>query len=366
MSNPSIRISSGLARRSASRRRVIAGLTLAGALATAGWSAVGASTDPPNDEVLELRLAVATTDVNPVTESVLTLAGDLGYFEDNGIEVTYVPLTGTPEAVAALNSGDVDIADISIDAALRLDAEGQLDTVGIVSGTLGPPFLIASADDIETLDDLAGRSFAIADSGSLDSNLTRAALSSLDIDPDGPAYVAIGAPASRVQALAAGQVDATTVSYGSFLPIADTPGIHILLPPDEFYAAVPVQSKFIVATATTVAEKPEALQRFTNAIIEISRDFDADAGPWVQAVSERRDDLAVEDLEATVPFLEGRWCVNGCINPDMLAATVEFIYSTPDFEGVPVVSATDLYDESFVLSAIEALGPYDGGGLDER
>ncbi len=320
----------------------------------------------PFDEILELRLAVATSDVNPVTESVIQLAGPLGYYERNGVRVELVTLDGTPEAVAALNAGDVDLADVSIDAALRLQAEDLLDVRGVVSPTLGPPFLIAAKDDIATVDDLAGRSYAIADSGSLDHTLTQAALQVLGVDPNAPQYVPIGAPASRVQALAAGQVDATTVSYGTFLSIADQPGIHVIVPPDTFFEAVPVQSKFIVALPQVLEDKSDAVQRFVNSVMDISRDFDTDSAPWVAAMAEARTDLAVDDLVATTTFLDGRWCVNGCLNETSLTETLAFIYETEDFEGVPTIGLDQVIDDSFVLAGIEQLGPYSGGGIDER
>ncbi|MBI4046071.1 MAG: ABC transporter substrate-binding protein, partial [Devosia nanyangense] len=164
-------------------------------------------------DMLELKLATADTDINPTTDSVLKLAGILGFYEKHGVKVEIVALEGTPQAVAALNSGAVDLADISIDAALRLRADNNLPLRGVVAGTLGAPYLIASKADITKVEDLVGKSFAIADNGSLDHTYTQLVLSSMGVAADGPKYVAIGAPAARVQSLAAGKGDATTVSY---------------------------------------------------------------------------------------------------------------------------------------------------------
>jgi NitT/TauT family transport system substrate-binding protein len=282
------------------------------------------------------------------------------------VHVTIVPLEGTPQAVAALNAGQVDLADISVDSALRLRGANNIALRGVVSSTLGPPYLIAARTDITGVEGLVGRTFAIADNNSLDHNLTRAVLASMGVNPDGPQFVAIGPPAVRVQALAAGQVDATTVSYGTFLPIANTPGLHIIVSPEAFFAAAPVQSKFVAALETTIAEKHEAIQRFVDALVDLSRDFASDPAMWVAAMLQVRPDLTAAQLEATSQFLVGRWCVNGCINVDYLQQTVDFIYGGPDFGGVPVVTAADVTDETFVLSAMQNLGAYDGGGIDAR
>ena len=353
-----------MSRKSVLRRRAMLGATGA-LLVGAALLAAGPGTSQPV-EMLELRLAVADPNVNPVTDSVLKLAETLGYYEMHGVRVTIVPLEGTPQVVAALNAGEVDLADISVDAALRLRGTNNVALRGVVSATLGPPYLIAAKTDILGVEGLVGRTFAIADNNSLDHNLTRAVLASMGVSPDGPQYVAIGAPAVRVRALAAGQIDATTVSYGTFLPIASTPGIHIIVPPEDFFAAAPVQSKFVAALQETVDTKREAIQRFVDALVHLSRDFSADQPTWVAAMVGVRPDLTAEQLTATAAFLDGRWCVNGCINVPYLQETVDFIYNGPDFGGVPVVTAADVTDETFVLAAIQNLGAFDGGGIDAR
>lgn len=314
----------------------------------------------------ELRLAVADTESNPTTDSILTFADQLGLFEKYGLKITYVALSGTPQAVAALNSGAVDLAHISIDAAVRLRAENDVPIRGLVSVGFGIPFLIAAKDSIKTVEDLVGKSYAIADNGSLDHTLTQTVLSSMGLASNGPNYVAIGSPSARVQALAAGRVDATTASYGSFLPVAETPGIHVLVPPADFYRAAPVQAKFVAALEKTIEAKSDAIQRFVLALNEGARMFAADPSKWVDLMVKARDDLKKEDLEKTADSFEGRWCINGCMNPDLLKGTLAYLYASPDFAGVKAVALEDLVDLSFVDKAAEQLGAFEGGGLDER
>lgn len=318
------------------------------------------------DDVLELRLALASGDINPVTDSVLRLAEIEGFYEKYGVRVQIIGLEGTPQAVAALNSGAVDLADVGIDAALRLRAENDVPLRGVVSATLGPPFLIASNCGISSVADLTGVAYAISDIGGLDYTLTRRVLAANGLDIDAPEYVVIGPPAVRAQALAAGQVAATTVSYGTFLPVADTPDLCILVSSVDFFEAAPNQSKFVVALESTIAEKREAIQRFVNAVIDASRTYDQDPPAWVAAMADVRDDLTTDNLTETTPLLAGRWCVNGCINVGYIQETVDFIYEGEDFADVSVISAADVTDETFVLNAIEALGGFEGGGIDAR
>src|SRR5690349_9965057 len=92
------------------RRPVIAALGASLLLA----ATLGAGPALAQSDMLELKLATAVVDLNPTTDSVLKLADSLGFYEKHGVKVTIVPLEGTPQAVAALNSGAVDLADIGI------------------------------------------------------------------------------------------------------------------------------------------------------------------------------------------------------------------------------------------------------------
>lgn len=316
----------------------------------------------------ELIVTLATDDdvFNPTTSSVFQLAQDMGYFEKHGVSVTYVGLDGTPAAAAALQSGAVDVAHVTIDSAIRLDAANDLPVRGFLSVGSGIPFLIASRDDIATLDDLAGRTFAISDIGGLDHALTQEVLRSFDMDPDTPSFVSIGAPSVRVQALAAGQVDATTVSFGTYASIEGTEGIHVLLPPDVFAGRAPAQPKFLVVREDKLEEHRDALQRFTNAIIEASRDFAADPQLWIDAATIERPDLSPENIARTAAFNSTLWCVNGCMKPETLQVSMDFIYANPDFADVPVIGLDDIVDYSFIERALEEMGVMETTGLDSR
>lgn len=347
------------------RRPVLAALTFCLGLASLSGPSFAQNIHP---DVLELKLAlaVADTNINPTTSSLFKLAESFGFYEKHGIKVDIISLEGTPQAVAALNSGAVDIADIAIDSAIRLRADNDVPVRGIVAIAMGSAFLIAAKDDIKTVDDLVGRSYAIADSGSLDHNLTQAVLGSYGIAEDGPNYVAIGSPDVRVQALAAGQVDATTVSFGTYMTIAGTPGIHVLVQPNAYSERAPAMAKFIAALDGTIETKREALQRFTDALTDAARAVEADRGRWVDAMVLARDDLSRESLEATSELNATRWCINGCMKLDNLEKAVDFIYAKPDFKDVGKITANDIIDLSFTEKTMETLGTAGGTGLDAR
>jgi NitT/TauT family transport system substrate-binding protein len=345
------------------RRSILAAATLALVGATAFTSAHAQPAD-----MLELKLALGTADVNfnPTTASVYRLADTLGFYEKHGVKVEIVALDGTPQAVAALNSGAVDIADISIDAAVRLRADNDVAIKGFTSVALGNPFLIAAKTDITSVEELVGRSYAVADNGSLDYNLSRAVIDSFGVDVDGPDFVAIGAPDIRVQALAVGRVDATTVSFGTYQSIAGTEGVHVLVDADEFAKRSPGQSKFVAALEPTLEDKSEAIQRFTNALADASRTMQQDPQIWIDALTAAREDLKPEAIQSTAEINARRWCVNGCMNPESLDKSVAYAYSTADFAEVKEIPASDVYTTSFADQMMETLGKAEGNILDAR
>jgi NitT/TauT family transport system substrate-binding protein len=318
------------------------------------------------DEVeLTVALGVDDANFNPTTASAFKLAEEFGYYKKHGVKVTFVALDGTPQAVAALQSGAVDAADISLDAAVRLRAANDVALRGFVAVSTGAPFLIAAKTDITTMEDLVGRSFAIADNGSLDHALTQAVLRSFGIATDGPNFVAIGAPLVRIQALAAGQVDATAVSFGTYSSIdGKASDVHILLPNKEFSERAPALAKFVAAQEETIAAKGEAIQRFTNALIETSREMAANPDKWIAAAIAARPDLDPERLKGTSAAIADRWCVNGCMNPTKIDSSVAFVYTNPDFKDIPVLPGGDFVDLSFTTNALEQLGIDKGTGMD--
>ncbi|RDE07872.1 ABC transporter substrate-binding protein [Pelagibacterium lacus] len=329
--------------------------------------AAGPALAQPED-VLEIKLALGVIDANfnPTNASVFKLAETFGFYEKHGVKVTIIALDGSPQAVAALNSGAVDIADITIDSVVRLRAENDLAIRGIVGVSMGGNFLIAANSEIETIEDLRGKAYAIADNGSLDHALTQVVLRSLGVSDTELNFVAIGAPDVRVQALAAGRVDATTVSFGTYMSVAEVPGLHVLMETDEFSRRGPALSKFVAALESTIETKREALQRFTNALIDTSRAMEADPERWIAAAIEARPDLSPENIQTTSNMIASRWCINGCMPEEGLAASVDFVYGNPDFADVAVIDSADIIDLSFTATAMETLGVAGGSALDAR
>jgi NitT/TauT family transport system substrate-binding protein len=102
--------------------------------------------------------------------------------------------------------------------------QGADDLRAVTSPNKSLPFLIAAQGRDRRTGRPAGRSFGVGRVGSLDHSLSMKVLESEGVDTDALEIVTLGQPAVRAQALAAGQIDATTMSIGVWMSMPSTEG----------------------------------------------------------------------------------------------------------------------------------------------
>jgi len=328
-----------------SLRRILAAVVVVTAAGAAGPSAA----EP---------FRLITTDLEPqlVPNSVMDLAESLGYFDREGVDVELVRVQQTPSAIAALQAGEGEMANVSVDAALQLVARDQIKLKAVVSPNKSLPFLIAGKTEITALPDLKGRAFGVGRVGSLDHSLSTRVLGSEGVDIDALDFVAIGQPNVRAQALAAGQIDATTMSIGVWLAMPEKAGLHVLVDPDAYYAAAPVLNKVNVVPDEVLAARRDDVVKVVRALVKASRDFAADPGKWVEAMAAARPDVDRATLEELGRQFAGTWSVNGGLNRDELQETVDWQYATPDFADLRRVGLDEWVDLSILGDVLDTEG----------
>ena len=103
------------------------------------------------------RIIITETEIPLVPNSVIDLAGRLGFYKQAGVEVELVRVQQTPSAVAALHSGQGQMANIGLDAALQLLGRDQMKLKGVISPDKSLPFVIAAKKDYAAPKQLAGK-----------------------------------------------------------------------------------------------------------------------------------------------------------------------------------------------------------------
>lgn len=308
-----------------------------------------------------LRLIVTHLEPPLVPNSVMDLAEELGYFEREGVDVELIRVQQTPSAIAALLAGEGDMANVGVDAVLQLKVQGDDTLVAVTSPNKSLPFLIAVRGAIASPADLAGKVFGVGRIGSLDHALSSRVLESQGVSLDSMEVVTLGQPGVRAQALAAGQVDATTMSIGTWLSIPDKTGLTILVPQDVYYEAAPVVNKVNIVRKDFLQARRADVEAVVRALTKISRDFAQDPAKWAAAMEVHAADLSPEQLRELAQSFEGGWSVNGGLGRDELEFTVNWVFQTDDFKGAEPVGLESWVDFSVVDAVLEELGT-DGSG----
>lgn len=308
------------------------------------------------------------TDLEPplVPNSVMDMAVDRGYFEAEGVDVELVRVQQTPSALAALQSGEGEMANISVDALLQLVISGADDMRAVTSPNKSLPFLIAGKDSFATPADLAGASFGVGRVGSLDYSLSMMVLGEHGLTADDLEVVGLGQPNVRAQALAAGQIDATTVSIGVWESLPDKTGLQVIVDQDDYYAAAPVVNKVNIVTSATLENRADDVEAVIRGLIKVSRDVAAEPSLWVDYMAEARSDIDRETFEMLADAFAQSWSVNGGLNRQELEYTTSWLYEGEDFQGARQVTMDEWVDFGPVDAALEALGTVEGADQPAR
>lgn len=302
------------------------------------------------------RLIVTDLEAPLVPNSVMDLAVSLGYFERENVDVELVRVQQTPLAITALQAGEGEMANIGVDSLLQLVASGQLDLRAVMSPSKSLAFMIVARDSVPDLAGLNGKSFGIGRVGSVDQGLSRQVLASQGVDVDSLEQVALGQPAARAQALAAEQIDATTMSLGTWTTLPDQTGMHVLVDQDAYFKAAPVVSKVNVVLPETLETRRLEVVAVVTALTKLARDIAADPKIWVDAMAEIRPDLERDDLESLAKAYGQSWSVNGGLSAADLQFTAEWNFKSPDFADLEPVDLQRWVDFSIADEVLAELG----------
>ncbi|MCD1269944.1 ABC transporter substrate-binding protein [Microbacterium sp. MEC084] len=204
-------------------------------------------------------------------------AQDAGYFEDAGLEVELVPMSGGGEIIPALQSGSVQFG-IS-------DAMGVINAVnngiGIeyvtfnASQTEESPIhsVVVKDPSITSAADLNGKTVATNASFNTDWTMMRAWLRQGGADLDSITFLELPFP-DQLAALDAGTIDAAGM-LEPFVTSSRGAGLEVI---GDFFTEVQSPSVLsgVAATNEYVEQNPDVVERFVEAVEKAVDDFNAD------------------------------------------------------------------------------------------
>lgn len=141
----------------------------------------------------------------------LVVADELGYFDDEGVNVQLTDLQSGTKALEAVASGSADVAASFFDHTLRMQSKGQdFKAFAVLSDSPGAVLAVppASAGSITAITDLKGKPVGVAAPGSAEDAYFSLVLGQAGLSMSDVSSVSTGTGASAVAALESGQVDA--------------------------------------------------------------------------------------------------------------------------------------------------------------
>lgn len=243
-----------------SRKRTLGIVAVAVSMITvlAGCAGSGTSTSAAGEELEKVRFGYIG-DFNG--SSLLAVAEDQGFWEENGLDVKTSVFTNGPLQIQALGTGDLDFGYIG-PGAMWLPASGQAKVVAI--NTLGNADRVIAQPGIDSIADLAGKKIAVPEGTSGDMVLTLA-LESAGMTKADVEIVPMDA-ATVVSAFSSGQVDAAGIWYPLISTIKQqVPELTELAKNADFADSVSFPTAF-VSGIDVAADKPETVTKVLAAL----------------------------------------------------------------------------------------------------
>ncbi len=357
--------------------RWVRSLSVVAAVATAALSApVSLTPTLAAPEPIQLAQNDALTPVNFTlswlvqgVDAPLTMAIDKGYFEEQGLDVSYERGFGSADSIGKIAAGQYDIGFGDIYSMVEFNQKNpDQQLIAVMVPYNKSPFVIITLKDsgINTPEDLEGRNLG-APAGDAPRRLWPVFARQVGVDPDSVEWTTME-PKLRQTFLLTGQVEGISAFVYSALPALVNGGkgmedLNLFYYNDnglDFYGNA------VITTVEYAEENPEVLSSFLTAYTQGLQDtirdpeaglqtvIAADAGGLLNDQDERlRLKIALEDLIIT-PEAEENGI--GTVDPERLEATIAQVVEGFDLAETP--SVDQVFDDSFLPPAeVRAMPP---------
>jgi NitT/TauT family transport system substrate-binding protein len=190
---------------------------------------IGGCGSAPPDRNAEVRIAIggrAALDFVPIY-----LADSLGFFRQEGLQVTLQDLPGTAKAIQALMGRSSDVVAGGYDAAIEMTVQGQ-PMQAIATIEKWPPLVVVAAArsdrQLRTILDLKGAVVGVSSPGSSSHHLINYLLEKNGLASSDIRTVGVGVNFSMAAAIQGGKVDAAVAGPLGMALLSKTPGLVIL------------------------------------------------------------------------------------------------------------------------------------------
>ena len=274
----------------------------------------------------------------------LTIAEQLGYFKDEGLNVKISDFKGGSAALRAVVGGSADVVSGAYEHTINLQSKKQYFQAFALQGRL-PQIVLgvatAKAANFHSYKDLKGMKIGVTAPGSSTHNLVKQLLTKAGLDPNSSvSVVGVGAGATAVAAMKSGEIDALSnvdpvmtklQREGVIKIVADT---RTVKGTTEIWGA-PLPAGCLYAPIEFVQKNPNTVQALTNAIVRADHWISTASAADVAKVVPEEYLLGDRDLYmSTYDNVKEAISPDGIISPAgakaTLAAMRDFVASVKD------------------------------------
>jgi len=178
------------------------------------------------------RVRIAVGGASQLLYLPTTLAQQLGYYKDEGLDVELEDFAGGSKALEALVGGSADVVSGFYDHTIQMAAEGR-ELVAFVAMLRYPGLVLAvspkASDTVKSIEDVKGRIAGVTAAGSSTQMLLTYLLTRHHVDPSEVSISAIGTSATAIAAVEHGRVDVAMMADPAFTLVAKRdPAVRIL------------------------------------------------------------------------------------------------------------------------------------------
>ncbi len=157
------------------------------------------------------RVSIAVGGKNLFYYLPLTIAEQLGYFKDEGLQVEISDFAGGAKALQALVGGSADVVSGAYEHTINMQAKGQPIVAFVLQGR-APQIVLAASNktmpNYKSIADLKGRKIGVTAPGSSTNMMANFVLAKGGLKPTDASFIGVGTSAGALSALRSGQIDA--------------------------------------------------------------------------------------------------------------------------------------------------------------
>jgi NitT/TauT family transport system substrate-binding protein len=221
------------------------------------------------------KVSIAVGGKNLLYYLPLTIAEQLGYFKDEGLQVTISDFAGGAKALQALVGGSADVVSGAYEHTINMQAKAQPITAFVLQGRAPQIVLVVSnktMPDYKSLTDLKGKKIGVTAPGSSTNMMANFVLAKAGLKPTDVSFIGVGTAAGALSALRSGQIDAmanldpviTMLEKSKDVKVvADT---RTLKDTNDIYGG-PMPAATLYTTEAFLAKNPHTVQALTNAMV---------------------------------------------------------------------------------------------------